>query len=575
MQKSMKKIFVSNKCVACGVCTVNSEFLVEDANGCAIPKEPGLITAEQYIKFQEVIDDCPVNAISVEDETITALHGSDAVIELKTMINEKIKNYKIPYPNSEEYDFNETNYEAPSFLSQGLSKNTYKSYDKAQNEGFYAFKNTMYSQQKALIQAVCIEYKTRQLKKFAYYVKEKGNYFYDINMEISKMLEEAVLLGQYISENKVNLPSDFCDFEVGPDKGFDGDTWSWILRNLEQLDWSDKMKDEEFYKTYINVEEYDDQYKYSLYEVESTFREYIVYGLYMQLSDRVDQAIDSTYKKYCEVFKKTLNEKLSLLKTELKRCSKFDDSVETKQADLVKEINLLLGDIRSIELKKETVYHSVDWSYDSSFRFSSYSKASEAGGNRTDRFYNDCEFYLGTRHSPSISNDLSECYKNQFEAVINIFKTKLQEIFDKHDMPYPKEWLYISCGTQSKISVDISNYEDVSSNIRGDIRNFIEDKVIGWGGALRNGEYFDYSDVSYEVSESITWKQGLFGEKKVPVYNYLADFGRCYSGFNKAVSFCCDYVFESDYINSFRFNMLSSLEKEVKEKILTKFLKTV
>ncbi|MED3797878.1 ferredoxin [Lysinibacillus capsici] len=567
----MKKIFVSDKCIACGVCVVNSEFLMETPDGRAIPKEPGLITAEQYIKFQEVVNDCPVNAISVEDELISALDGSEAIIKLKTMINEKIKNFKVPYPKSEEFDFNDKNYEAPSLISQGLSKTTYKSYDKANNEGFYVFKNTMYSQQKALIQAVCVEYKTRQLKKFAYYEKEQGNYYYDINMEISKMLEEAVTLGQAISSNKMNLPVNFCDFEVGPDKGFDGDTWAWALRNLEQIDWTSKMKDEDFYRTYINVEEYCEEYKYSLYEVESTFREYIVYGLYMQLSDRVDEAIDSTYKKYCEVFKKTLNEKLSLLKTELKRCSMFDDSVEIKQADLIRDINSLLSEIKSTELKKEIVYHSVDWSYDSSFRFSSYSKASEAAGNRTDRFYNSCSNYLDTGYGDRISEDLASNYKNQFEGIMNTFKTKLQEIYDKYDMAYPITTLDIDCDMY-RISMDITSYEDVSSNINWDIRKFIDDKIIGWGGVLNKSEYFTYSDVDYEVNESITWKQGLFGEKKVPIYNYLADFGRCRSGFDKAVSFCCDYVFESNYLKTFRTKMLKSLEMEVEEKILSKIV---
>ena len=59
-----------------------------------------------------------------------------------------------------------------------------------------------------------------------------------------------------------------------------------------------------------------------------------------------------------------------------------------------------------------------------------------------------------------------------------------------------------------------------------------------------------------------------FGEKKVPIYNYLADFGRCRSGFDKAVSFCCDYVFESNYLKTFRTKMLKSLEMEVEEKFI-------
>lgn len=76
--------------------------------------------------------------------------------------------------------------------------------------------------------------------------------------------------------------------------------------------------------------------------------------------------------------------------------------------------------------------------------------------------------------------------------------------------------------------------------------------------------------MDYEVTESYTWKQGIFGEKKVPVYGYIASFTSCITGFYKAVSFCCDYVFKSEYLKMFKSNMLKSLEKEVNEKVLNK-----
>ena len=95
---------------------------------------------------------------------------------------------------------------------------------------------------------------------------------------------------------------------------------------------------------------------------------------------------------------------------------------------------------------------------------------------------------------------------------MNTFKTKLQEIYDKYDMAYPITTLDIDCD-KYRISMDITSYEDVSSNINWDIRKFIDDKIIGWGGVLNKSEYFTYSDVDYEVNES-TLKQGLLEKRK-------------------------------------------------------------
>ena len=176
MHQLMKRIVVSDKCVACGACVVNSEFLTETPQGYAAPIDPGFITEEQYRVFREVELSCPVRAISVEDEWITGLDGTDALVKRKAMIHEKLDNYSIPYPSQNDYDFDHNKYEAPPLLTTRLSGKSYGSYVKANNEGYYAFKNTMYSQQKALIQAVCVAYKTRQLKKFAYYEKTTRNY---------------------------------------------------------------------------------------------------------------------------------------------------------------------------------------------------------------------------------------------------------------------------------------------------------------------------------------------------------------------------------------------------------------
>lgn len=563
----MKKITIFSNCVACGMCIVNSEFLVESHEGHAIPIEPGLITDEQFERFQTVVNECPVGAIQVEDELITSLGSTDAMITLKTMINDKIKNFKIPYPDRKEYDFDDKDYQAPTLITQALSKATFKSYDKAKDEGFSAFRNTMYSQQKALIQAVCIEYKARQLKRFAYYEEEKGNYYYDINMRISKMLEEAKVLGQAISGDKLVLPDDFSKIDIGPDRGFDGDLYCWWMRTLEQKDWSEKMKDAESYRVFVNVEECGDEYKYSLSEIESEFRQGIVDGLYFQLDDRVEEDIDKSCKEYSDLLKKAINEKLTLLKAELKRTVSFDDSDENVKENFYSDIVSLLDKTKSMSLKKENVCIRVDSSYDHSFRFSSYEKASQAAINRVDRFYDECSDCFDTNRGDRISKQLADKYKAQFEEIFNNFKTQLQEVYDKYTLEYPKISLDICCDDQL-IKIDINDFDDIKSNIQRPIVDYIDRKVIGYAGAFKESDYFTYSDVDYDVDDITEWKKGTFGEKQVQTYCYFAKLSKCQNGFDEAIKFCCNYVYESSYMKDLIIGMMRSLEKQVYEKIL-------
>ncbi|MBY0205049.1 Ferredoxin [Paenibacillus polysaccharolyticus] len=567
MQQLMKRIAVSDKCVACGSCVVNSEFLTETPEGFAIPVDPGLITEVQYLDFKEVEVSCPVQAISVEDEYITGHSGSEALVKLKALISEKLDNFSIPYPSQSDYDFVENNYEAPPLLTKDMSAKVYNSYDKADREGFNAFKDTMYSQQKALIQAVCINYKTKQLKKFSYYNKTEGNYFYDINREIAKTLGEVVVLGQAISNNQLNLPADFSEFDVGPDFGFEGESYCYRLRHLERYDWNTGMKEAEFFKTYINVEDYGDGYKYSLVEAEKTFREYIVFGLSMQMYKELDPKIETLYKKYSEVFQETLNKKLSLLKSELKKHINLESSPNVNQDAIIQQIKSLVNETKSIPLKKESVFRSIDTDYDSSFRFSSHSKASEAAQNRVWRLYKECSNYLEIGNADRISFDLANKYQTQLESTVNTFKKKLQAIYDKHGMAYPNFTLELDCGAYI-ILVDLSDYNQVTSHINGGIREFIDENVIGWGRGIDKENYFSYSDLSYDVIESITWKQGLFGEKEVPVFCYHYFSGEFLSGFYRAIEACCDYVFESGYMRTLVFKVYESLQQEVKQKII-------
>lgn len=566
MGQGMKKITVSKECAACGICVLMTDLLIENEDGTVSPKEPAFLPEEQYESFLKVIESCPVKAIHITEDEISSSEGTDAVLKLKDMLDNKLKGFVVENPDSKEFDFDEGHYEAPLMANNHISKLTYSSYDKAHREGFSEFKYTMYSQRPAMVQALLISFKIKQLKKFAYYEKEKGNYYHDINTQISKYLSEALAIAQNISRQKLNIPDDFCVFEVGPDCGYDGDGCCWSLRNIEQLEWKRELKEADYFDAYINVDEYGDKYRYNLHEIEKEFKEHVALEISWEMPSRIYDWIDEAVSSYRKAVKDLINKKLVILKAELKKCSDYNQSDADASKMLKSEIQRLLDEYGKSSIQKETVYYDLDHYYDSSFRFTSESQCEEAAENRLTRFYDSCQGYLSVRHSPSISYELSEKYKIQFEKVFNTFKSRLQAIFDKYDTEYPNITITASGGKHG-VSMNLSSFDDCSSNIDWDIREYIDNAIIGYGGKVSYYDYFSYSDGKIDIYDCPAWKKGLFGDVEYTKYAYNISFFGIEDGFRKACNDCCEYVFKSDFLNDYYSKLMNSLIAEVNDKV--------
>lgn len=57
----MKKFCVSKDCNACGECILQTDLLIEDAAGYAVPVADGYIKAENLEKAQAVVAACPAH----------------------------------------------------------------------------------------------------------------------------------------------------------------------------------------------------------------------------------------------------------------------------------------------------------------------------------------------------------------------------------------------------------------------------------------------------------------------------------------------------------------------------------
>ncbi len=76
----MKKFKVSDKCICCGACIVATDLLVEDDEGKAKASDKGYISSDFLQKAKEIVDSCPVNAISIVETGIASNTGKEGLI---------------------------------------------------------------------------------------------------------------------------------------------------------------------------------------------------------------------------------------------------------------------------------------------------------------------------------------------------------------------------------------------------------------------------------------------------------------------------------------------------------------
>lgn len=329
---SMKKIVVSSNCVACGACSMMTEYIIENSNGTVSPNGAGVVPPDKLEAFQEVIDVCPVKAISLNNAGLVHKTGKEGLFELKQLIQSEFNGYKIPMPNSESYKFNKTNYHVPTPWGSNERRYEYKNYDKAEEAGFREFDRIMYRQRKTLIQQVLVQYKTKALLDFTEYVDESGNYYYDINKSISRRLEEFVAQAQILSNNKLTLPPNFteCDFKpVFGTKGdkFDRERYVYPIKHLEEIDIVDRIMAEleplSWFKVYVNTadtqtydgKKFKDMYCYDLREVTNELAKWILNETEYILNyyDGIQGILEDNLPSVLKEMGKGINNKIQML----------------------------------------------------------------------------------------------------------------------------------------------------------------------------------------------------------------------------------------------------------------------
>lgn len=312
----MKKIVVDDKCLACGACTILSEFLVEKTNGKVYAKEPAIINEKDIEDFKNVINVCPVQAISIEKLNNT---GANDIVEIKKSILDQIDQFKVKLPSNEEINFNKENFKVLLPECSFKSRFSFRSDSQAESAGLQEFDRVMYSQRKALIQNVLIQYKKSVLNRYLEYKREDGNYYYDINNNARNLLKKYAVQIEEYTNGKFNLMNEIEKFQVIPQFGPD-DLYRYKLKNIESCLDNSVMSELEplrWYQTFVNTDdkELSSRYAYcfDIKEVVTLFSKHILDEIsYVVNGETIQMIVNDAIKLFVKDMEVKMKETLNL-----------------------------------------------------------------------------------------------------------------------------------------------------------------------------------------------------------------------------------------------------------------------
>jgi Ferredoxin len=333
----MKKVIISEGCVACGACALECDVFEELANGKVAINNKILLDENIIKKIFSIVTVCPVNAIEIIEDKVVKSQGKEGLKELSNLLKRELIDSQIAEPQTDDYKFNKEEYRIPASVGYGEYRYDYKSDDKAIQAGLKEFDRVMYSQRKALIQQVLVEYKYKKLKRYSEYETKQGNYYHDLKEKIEEVLRKVEKEAKSISNNKISLSNNFSIFEVKPDFGYD-DMKVYQLRHFEELWFTNNIMNElellYWYDTYVDTDDMEDsrgRYVYcykNIYKICELFAKHILDEVVYVLngSDGTQKIVSEALNNYINLVNKEINKKIEIFNNAINNMKTITES---------------------------------------------------------------------------------------------------------------------------------------------------------------------------------------------------------------------------------------------------------
>ena len=226
----MKRFIVNEKCNSCGECIVGYDFFSEDSDGRAVPKLEKYIHDDELGVAQELVDLCPVGALSIA-ETKTIVSGVENINKLCTYLRERIEEIEIPEVYPSDIDFDPDEYEISLGNDTNEGEYIYPSKAKALSAGKAAFEELFWFHRQDAVLNVLAQYKMRHIKPY-YEFDDDSSFYKKIGKEVEAILKEIKGAAMAITQDQIVLPERFTLFEPQADADFRKEA----KRHLDEID---------------------------------------------------------------------------------------------------------------------------------------------------------------------------------------------------------------------------------------------------------------------------------------------------------------------------------------------------
>lgn len=333
----MKKIKVSDNCIACGTCFSISNLVVENEEGRAIPNVKVGVTGDNEENAKKIVEACPVGAISIVQGGMTSQTARDGINDIKNKAIQKLKSWeKMKEIKKSEVKFDIDEFASPYIFPDGEYRYIYKSYDKAEKAGLDMLNKLVYRQVDVLMQQIIVEYKVKYLQKY-YTMETSQSYFTTRNKKIEQFLHEVKTEMEVASSGAVQLPSGFTSFDAYPDFSrnglcygldkhnvFNDEIIGMAKREFNSCDYT-KLKD---YACYFDIDEMEEyigsgffgdkvQVMYGYYNLQEAIDEVIKdirsAMKFTDIDERAEYLLKTIVREYNDSCEKLLKEKIGIL----------------------------------------------------------------------------------------------------------------------------------------------------------------------------------------------------------------------------------------------------------------------
>lgn len=227
----LKKVIITEECMACGLCLGKSDLIVESEDG-RVKCSKQFVSESDAKVIAEIASECLENAIKIVD-TDMVICDINEFFEIANKKKDQLFSCQL-----NTLEFNPADYviNAPDFQIRSDPRGVSRDYDRTDRDGFNYFKYNVFPHTKTIVRNMVAEYKNKVLSK-VFDLRNGGKAFYlKMNEQMSNELKDLAIYCKTVFGVELDI-QEFSKVDILPytgNKDID-ELYGYRLQHLEEI----------------------------------------------------------------------------------------------------------------------------------------------------------------------------------------------------------------------------------------------------------------------------------------------------------------------------------------------------